>query len=425
MNKKLLVCRSTNQMLKADKLINIIGITVEMVPTPKRVGEICTTALRFDGIHLNLIEDLLAENNLDYQGIYEDTPYVFPNLMKENQEKLFPEEFKKILGKISRGKDLSRNNIIYLLKINDKQILEKLYLVANFIRQEVIGDIVDIRGAIEFSNYCTESCMYCGLRKENLNLARYRMTIEEILASAKEIKELGLKTIILQSGEDPWYTLDRLLEIVSGIKEKYGLRITLSIGERPIEEYQKLKTAGANNFLLKIENCNPELYHKFHPTSSYENRLNSIRALKKMGYIIGSGNIIGLPGQSIEDLADDIIFYREEGIHMIGIGPFIPAQNTPLCNETLGDVDLTLKSIAISRIVCKNSFIPATTALATINPLYQQRALEVGANTIMIINTPEKYQKLYHIYRDKMAVDLDGTLKIVDKLGRKRPAYLA
>jgi biotin synthase len=291
-------------------------------------------------------------------------------------------------------------------------------------RKAVVGDVVDIRAAVEFSNYCSKNCCYCGLRKDNHSLGRYRMTPEEIIAIAKEMRAIGHHTIILQSGEDAWYTTERMLEIIRVIKRETNMRITLSIGGRSKEEYQLFREAGANNFLLKIETSNRTRFAEIHPDDDYDLRLEQSKWLKELGYITGSGNIVGLPKQTLSDLADDLILMKNTGIHMIGIGPFLPAENTPLAETEPGDYELSLKAVAVARIYLKNVFIPSTTALATLAPDGLRRGLEVGANTIMYNLTPLQYQSDYAIYSEKAVIDLQKTVDAVVAAGRKVQAAL-
>jgi biotin synthase len=202
------------------------------------------------------------------------------------------------------------------------------------------------------------------------------------------------------------------------------MRITLSVGEKSKEEYEALREAGANNFLLKIEATNRKLFNEIHPDDDYDYRIQCSKWLRELGYINGSGNIIGLPGQTLSDIADDLIYFKEMGINMIGIGPFIPAKGSKFENYPHGDIDLTLRAVALTRIVCKKVFIPSTTALASLDKDAQVRALLSGANTIMLINTPDKYKSNYRIYDNKNMVDLAAAVYAVEKAGRKWPEYV-
>jgi len=250
------------------------------------------------------------------------------------------------------------------------------------------------------------------------------MSEEEILRVVDSLHVEGIKTVILQSGEDPLWSTQRIIKLIRLIKERTGMRITLSVGERTREEYEELKENGADNFLLKIETTNRKIFNEVHPDDDYDRRIQCSKWLKELGYINGSGNIIGLPGQEIEDIADDIVFFKEMGINMIGIGPFIPAKGTPLEHLPHGNIELTVRSVAVTRIVCKKVYIPSTTALASLDKEAQVWALNAGANTIMLINTPEIYRGSYRIYDNKNMVDMESAIYAVEKTGRKLPGYL-
>ncbi len=312
---------------------------------------------------------------------------------------------------------LSKDDIITLLHVTDSCELEKLYRKADEIRREYMGDKVHLRGIIEFSNYCARWCHYCGLRSENKSLQRYRMEPEEILDTARKAFKLGYKTVVLQSGEDNYYTVDLMEEIIRSIKAEMDIFVTLSIGERTEEEYLSMKKAGADRYLLKHETSNQKLYSKMHPDMNYENRINCLKILKKLGYEVGSGVMIGIPGQSIESLATDVLLFKELELDMIGMGPYIPHPGTPLYSdyESMGfftpDIDYDLeemvfKMLAITRIVNKTAHIPATTALATTNPARgRELALTRGANVVMPNVTDRKYRQLYEIYPSKVCVE--------------------
>ncbi|AZR73528.1 [FeFe] hydrogenase H-cluster radical SAM maturase HydE [Anoxybacter fermentans] len=420
----ILICSSTNHMLKAEKLIRSSGINVEMIPTPQGLGSACTTALLFDSKDKVQVEKLIERHDVAYEGIYP--------LIKKDRREAWQEVFVysisesvlSILEKVAVDEVLSKEEIITLLSIESEEEKAALFKAADLMREECVGPKVDIRGAIEFSNYCIRSCNYCGLRKENRKLHRYRMTIDEILAVAYRMKEMGIKTVILQSGEDPFYTVELIEEIIKTIKAELGMRITLSLGERSYEEYRRFKEAGANNYLLKIEAANQKLFYKAHPDGDWEKRAKHTRWLKELGYIVGSGNIIGLPGQTVEDIAEDILFFKKYGIHMIGIGPFIPAANSPWANLNPGTVDMTLKTLAVTRLVCQNVYIPATTALATLSKEGFIKALRAGTNTIMLIMTPPIYREKYQIYSNKNMVNLDFAVECIEKAQRELPSYI-
>lgn len=296
---------------------------------------------------------------------------------------------------------------------------------ADELRKEICGDEVHRRGLIEFSNHCDRNCMYCGLRKDNQNLPRYRMTLDEIFESAVQAEKLGYKSVVLQSGEEDGYKIDDLCGLIRRIKKETDLAMTLSFGEKTREEYKCLKEAGADRYLLRFETSDRNLFRKLRPDSSYDARMRCLRWLKELGYQVGSGCMIGLPGQTLEMLADDLILLRELDLDMIGVGPFIPHPNTPLRNARQGELDLVLKFVALVRLVTKNTHIPATTALGSIHPYGRQMALERGANVIMPNVTPQKYRQYYEIYPNKICItekpsDCAGCVgSMIHSLGRK------
>lgn len=314
-----------------------------------------------------------------------------------------------IIERIDAAQDLSREDLIYLLQLEDETSLEKLYRLADRVRQAYVGDEVHLRGLIEFSNYCRKNCNYCGIRAGSHKLQRYRMSNEEIVSTAVLAEQLGYRTVVLQSGEDPYYTVEILENIIQGIKQQTDLAITLSIGERPRMEYEQLFYAGTDRFLLRFETSNPDLYARLHPDSNYAQRMNALRWLKEIGYQVGSGIMIGVPGQSIEDLANDILTFKNLDLDMIGVGPYICHDNTPLAGSPNGTVEMTFKVIALTRIVTKYTHIPATTALASLRPSDgREKALKLGANVIMPNVTPVHYRALYELYPAKVCIGEDA-----------------
>ena len=296
----------------------------------------------------------------------------------------------------------SKDEIIELL--NEPSKNDWLFQTADKIRKENVGDEVHLRGLIEFSNICKCSCKYCGLRSQNKNLERYRILKDEIISSVKNAVNLGYKTIVLQSGEDNFYSFDKLCEIIKEIK-KYDVALTLSIGEKSFDEYKAYKQAGADRYLLRIETTDKILYKKMHPNMSFENRVACLYNLKTLGYEVGTGCLVGLPEQTTDSLADDILFFKDLNADMIGIGPFIPNQNTPLADEKGGDFWLALKVMAITRIMLPDINIPATTAMETLNPNGRIIALQSGANVVMPNVTPSKYRAKYEIYPNKICIN--------------------
>lgn len=312
--------------------------------------------------------------------------------------------------------DFSKKEIIDLLKDDSQN--EWLFSLADKIRKEYVGDEVHLRGLIEFSNICKCTCKYCGLRYENSEVERYRISTPSILSTAKKACAAGYKTIVLQSGEDRFFSQKVMCEIIEEIK-KLDVALTLSIGERSFDDYKAFKESGADRYLIRIETTDKNLYKEMHPNMSFENRVRCLKDLKTLGYEVGTGCLVGLPSQTIESLAGDILFFKEINADMIGIGPFIAHPQTPLKNCANGDLTLSLKVMALTRIMLKNINIPATTAMETLNPDGRLMALQSGANVIMPNVTDLNYCEKYDIYPNKAHLDDDilHSRKIVeDKL---------
>lgn len=420
----LIMAGSTNHMLMGDKLLKDNGIKTSLVPAPAEYGSVCAIAIKVEDKDIDISEKYLRENDISIRGIYEEKPERLTGLIDRLKNSIIRDEFLDVLKKIEDGQDLTHSDIVLLLKTDRKGEMEALFKAADEMRKKIIGDVVDIRGAIEFSNHCKKDCKYCGVRRNLDGLQRYRMTEDEIMEVVHSLHNIGIKTVILQSGEDAWWTSDRIANLITRIKKETGMKITLSLGERPREDYEYFKKLGANNYLLKIETTNEEIFNFIHPDDDINDRKECSQWLKELGYLNGSGCIIGLPGQREEDIANDILYFKDMGINMIGIGPFIPAKGTPLENYPTGDVDMTLKAVAVTRLVCKRVFLPATTALASIDSDLQSDALKAGANTIMLINTPAKYRYNYQIYSDKNMVDLKSAYDAVTGANREFPSYL-
>ncbi len=279
---------------------------------------------------------------------------------------------------------------------------EALFASADSARSRNVGDCVQLRGLVEFSNYCRRDCLYCGLRRSNAGLPRYRMQPAEIVGAAVEGAQMGLKTVVLQSGEDAWYTGDIIAGIVSSIKERADVAVTLSVGEREKDEYALWKDAGADRYLLKHETSDRSLYSRMRPGCSLGDRLRRLEWLRDLGYEVGSGVIVGLPGQALESMARDILLLGQFGAHMASAGPFVPHGATPLGGYEPGSTQLTLRVVAAMRLALPWANIPATTALGTLQPGGQVRALRSGANVIMPNITPAHYRKMYEIYPAKV-----------------------
>lgn len=284
----------------------------------------------------------------------------------------------------------------------------RLYAAADRVRSECVGDEVHLRGLIEFSNHCRRNCRYCGLRRDNRKLDRYRLNPEDIVAAALNAEGLGYRTVVLQSGEDLWFTAGRLAEIIREIKEKTTLAVTLSVGERDEETYRLWRQSGADRFLLRIETTDPGLFKALHPEDRLEDRMACLFTLRDLGYQLGTGVMTGLPGQAAASLAGDIIWMHGLGAEMIGVGPFIPHPDTPLENEQVGTVEQTLRLIAVLRLVFPFAHLPATTAMGTLDPEGREKALEAGANVWMPNVTPQKVRPQYELYPNKICVGEDA-----------------
>lgn len=298
--------------------------------------------------------------------------------------------------------EFSRNDIIEILK--DDSNNDWLFSLADKTREEYVGDEVHLRGLIEFSNICKRQCKYCGLRCEDKFIDRYRISKENIISYAEHAVNMGYKTIVLQSGEDEYYNTDLMCEIIAGIK-KLGVALTLSIGEKTYEEYKAFKEVGADRYLIRIETTDKTLYNQMHPNMDFDNRVRCLENLGRLGYEVGTGCLVGLPNQTIESLADDILFFKEINADMVGIGPFIPHPHTPLKDSATGSFTLALKVMALTRILLKDINIPATTAMETLNPNGRIIALQSGANVVMPNVTTTEYRAKYEIYPNKICIN--------------------
>lgn len=296
---------------------------------------------------------------------------------------------------------------------SDKELLEiiqtdkydqELFRSADEVRRRYYGTDVYIRGLIEFTNICKNDCLYCGIRCGNKNAERYRLTREDIMSCCENGYELGFRTFVLQGGEDPYYTDDVICEIVSDIKNKYpDCAVTLSIGEKERESYEAFKKAGADRYLLRHETANDEHYMRLHPEGmSPSHRKACLFTLKELGYQVGSGFMVGSPWQTAENLVEDLRFLQELKPDMIGIGPFIPHRDTPFADFPGGTLELTLRMVAILRLMFPYALIPSTTALGTIHPMGREMGLKAGANVVMPNLSPVRVRKLYTLYDNKI-----------------------
>ncbi len=298
--------------------------------------------------------------------------------------------------------------ILRLLRSGD----ESLYREADEVRRKVVGDEIHLRGLIEISGNCVRNCRYCGLRRGNAKINRYRMPFEEIIGAAEQAEECGCGTVVLQSGEDPWFTKERMCSLISAIKEKTGLAVTLSIGERPHAEYRAFRESGCDRYLLRFETSNRDLFREMHPDGDFDRRTGCLEAIRSAGIQVGSGFMIGLPA-GIETIAGDILFATSLELDMIGAGPFIPNPSTPMGGERVQeDYDVYFRTMAILRILNPHAHIPATTAFDVLYPGARERVLDAGANVFMPNLTPAKYKREYALYPKKASVDCEASKAI-------------
>ncbi|HOF32597.1 MAG TPA: [FeFe] hydrogenase H-cluster radical SAM maturase HydE [Spirochaetota bacterium] len=292
------------------------------------------------------------------------------------------------------------------LFLEDKESLIK---EADNICRSIHGNRVYVRGLIEFSNHCSMNCDYCGIRRGNSNVHRYRMLPEEIIETAVNAFKRGIKTFVLQGGEDSSFNDDVLCKIISSIKNQTSgeAALTLSVGIRPRESYKKLKDAGADRYLIRFETSDEIIYANLKSGQKLETRLNAIRTIKELGYETGSGFMVNLPGETDETVIRNCELCRELALDMVGIGPFIPHPETPLAQADKKGIETAVKAVALTRILLPYAHIPATTAAATIEPMGREMMFSAGANVVMPNITPEKYKKDYLLYPDKICLDED------------------
>lgn len=315
-----------------------------------------------------------------------------------------------VLDKCIEHGQLSREEILLLLSLDDEADVRAVLNAGDAVRRANCGDAVQIRALVEFSNVCARHCNYCGLRAPNKNVDRYRMAPEEIIELAGELNAKGLKTIVLQSGEDPHYTGEMIASIIRGIKSSTDMAITLCVGERPDGDYRMWKEAGADRYLLRHETASRQLFKQLHPDADYDQRMRCLHVLRELGFQVGAGCMVGCPGQTVEHLADDIEFYRDFQPDMAGIGPYIPHPDTPFAEGETGTLQLTLKMVALTRIVTRNALLPATTAIGSIEELGREMALEAGADVVMPNYTLLKYRVHYEIYPNKRCITEDPSV---------------
>lgn len=330
------------------------------------------------------------------------------------------EQTKALIDKLEAVSHLAEEEWISLIENRDSETAEYLFAKSQKWRQKYYGNKVYTRGLIEFTNYCRNDCYYCGIRRSNRKAQRYRLTKEEIMECCRIGYGLGFRTFVLQGGEDGFFSQEVLEDIVRTIRKEYqDCAITLSIGERSYESYERLFQAGADRYLLRHETAEEAHYKKLHPAElSLENRKRCLYGLKKIGYQTGTGFMVGSPGQTPKQLAKDMMFIRELEPHMVGIGPFIPHHETPFAKEKGGTLELTLFLIGLLRVMLPKLLLPATTALGTIHPLGREKGIQAGANVVMPNLSPTSVRKKYELYDNKICTG-DEAAECRNCLGRR------
>ena len=343
----------------------------------------------------------------------------------DKKEKISYKDALTLLSSFEYDNDLNKKKLDKKEKIEIKELKKYLREKARDKADKVFGKYIFMRGLIEFTNYCKNDCIYCGIRKSNKKVERYRLNKKEILECCKIGYEIGFRTFVLQGGEDNFFNIERMSNIVRAIKKEFpDCALTLSIGEKEEEYYKELKNNGANRFLLRHETADSEHYSKLHPKyMSLENRKECLRFLKNLGFQTGTGMMIGSPFQKLENIAGDLVFMQEIKPEMIGIGPFLPHKDTPFANEKIGELELTLILISILRLIFPLSLIPATTALGTIKEGGRELGILHGANVVMPNLSPMNVRKKYLLYNNKISTGTESAEGVellrdsIDKIG--------
>lgn len=313
-------------------------------------------------------------------------------------------EFKLIIDDVNGTKQISKDQLKYVLECEGEDNEEYLFEAARAVAEQIYRRDIYLRGLVEFTNYCKNDCYYCGIRHRNVNAKRYRLTEEEILGCCDMGETLGFKTFVLQGGEDPYFTDDRICQIVQKIKERHpSCAVTLSIGEKSYESYKRFYDAGATRYLLRHETADNEHYSLLHPAAmSGENRKRCLYNLKEIGFQVGCGIMVGTPYQTIDHIYEDIVFMQELKPQMIGIGPFIAHKDTPFCDEPNGSVNWTLRLLSVLRLLFPKVLLPATTALGTADVMGREKGILAGANVLMPNLSPVNVRGKYLLYDGKI-----------------------
>ncbi len=311
----------------------------------------------------------------------------------------------ELIEKLYETNCLETDELLFVLNNMDHESFQQLINRSHETSLKYYGDSVFVRGLIEFTNYCTRDCIYCGIRCSNKKVNRYRLSDEQILNACREGNLLGYKTFVLQGGEDPLLTDERIIYLIKAIKQEMPeCAITLSIGEKSYKSYESYFNAGADRYLLRHETASERLYKQIHPKMSFEKRMQCLWSLKEIGFQVGAGFMVGLPGQNHEDYLKDILFLNELKPHMVGIGPFIPHSDTPFAHSKGGDVKTTMMMIALVRLFLPGALIPATTALGSIDSKGREKGLLAGANVVMPNLTPVEQRENYLLYDGKICI---------------------
>lgn len=343
----------------------------------------------------------------------------------DKKEKISYKDALNLLSSFEYDNNLNKKKLDKKEKEEIKELKEYLRIKAREKADRIFGKYIFMRGLVEFTNYCKNDCIYCGIRKGNKNAERYRLNKKEILECCKVGYDIGFRTFVLQGGEDNFFNIERMSNIVRAIKKEFpDCALTLSIGEKDEEYYKELKNNGANRFLLRHETSENEHYSKLHPKyMSLDNRKECLRILKRLGFQTGTGIMVGSPFQKLENIASDLIFMQEIKPEMIGIGPFLPHKDTPFANEKIGELELTLILISILRLIFPLSLIPATTALGTIKEGGRELGILHGANVVMPNLSPMNVRKKYLLYNNKISTGTESAegvellKKSIDKIG--------
>lgn len=320
-----------------------------------------------------------------------------------------------IVSRFLKERTLSEEEFVLLQQQSgDAAVRETLRREALALCRNYYGNQVYIRGLIEFTNYCKNNCYYCGIRRDNPHVRRYRLSTEEILSCCREGYGLGYRTFVLQGGEDPYFTDERMTELIRQIREEYpDCAITLSIGEREKDSYRKFREAGADRYLLRHETADAAHYRSLHPEGmNFSHRIQCLYDLKALGYQVGAGFMVGSPGQKLEHMAKDLLFLQKLQPEMVGIGPFIPHHDTRYAKEQAGSVEMTLFLLSVIRILLPKVLLPATTALGTMDPVGREKGLLAGANVIMPNLSPEKNREDYSLYDNKICTGEEAAQSI-------------